>query len=296
VNIRTIHITFLLSLLIHALALWQWMPRIRLPSDMSERLAGPTPLTLSLEPSRPVAPAAPARPPQPQARAAPPVMATPAPPKRAPRAPVAQPERRAPVMTQPATPAEPPPYTVPEPAPAPAPPPVARAAPEGDFASSVEARRRARQQQDPVPSPSAPARGEESDSARANRIIAGNLGLGRKPSYGEDTTGGGIFQMQRMTYDYAEYLFYGWSKDIQRNTTQLIAVRRGTHADIRRAVIRSMIGIIRDHEQGDFLWESRRLGRNVMLSARPADDAGLESFLMREFFDDARQAPLSRAP
>ena len=197
-------------------------------------------------------------------------------------------------MTQPALPAEPPAYSTPDPAPPP--PPVARAAPEGDFASSVEARRRAREGGAPAAAPSAAPVPEESDSARANRIVAGNLGLGRKPSYNEDKTGGGIFQMQRMTYDYAEYLFYGWNKDIQRNTTQLISVRRGVHANIRQAVIRSMIGIIRDHEQGDFLWESRRLGRNVMLSARPADDAGLESFLMKEFFDEARQPPLSRAP
>jgi hypothetical protein len=49
-----------------------------------------------------------------------------------------------------------------------------------------------------------------------------------------------------------------------------------------------MIAIIRDHERGDFVWESRRLGRNVTLSARPRDEAGLKDFLMREFFADTR--------
>jgi hypothetical protein len=46
-----------------------------------------------------------------------------------------------------------------------------------------------------------------------------------------------------------------------------------------------MIAIIREYEQEDFAWESRRLGRIVSLSARPADTAELEDFLIREFFD-----------
>ena len=147
--------------------------------------------------------------------------------------------------------------------------------------------------------PSAPATSEEEDeNARANRITAANLGVGRKPRFGEDTSkGGGIFGIQRLTFDYAEFYFYGWNKDIQRNTSQLIEVRRGSQSDIRLAVVRRMIGIIREHEQGDFLWESRRLGRHVTLSARSIDDAGLESFLMSEFFfDPSRQPPLSRSP
>jgi len=185
-------------------------------------------------------------------------------------------------MTRPATPAEPPAYVAPEPPPvaAPAPPPATG----GDLASYIEARRRARQSGPAPAAPSAPAPAEESDAARANRIAAANLGLGHKPSFGTDRTGGGIFHIERVAYDRAEYLFYGWNADIRRNTTQLVTVQLGAHPDIRTAVIRSMIDIIRRHEQGDFLWESRRLGRNVTLSARPSDDAGLQDFLMKEFF------------
>jgi len=182
--------------------------------------------------------------------------------------------------------------------PAPVPPAPSRAAPQDDFASYIEARRRAREASTPQAlQPSMPGLPKaEDEEARANRIVAANLGLGRKPAFGEDTTkGGGIFQIQRMSYDYAEFLFYGWNKDIRRNSAQLIEVRKGNHSDIRVAVVRSMIRIIRDHEQGDFLWESQRLGRNVMLSARPVDDAGLVSFLMREFFGDPQESPLSRA-
>ena len=35
--------------------------------------------------------------------------------------------------------------------------------------------------------------------------------------------------------------------------------------------------------------ESHRLGRSLTLSARAADNAGLEEFMMKEFFDDPRQ-------
>lgn len=192
-------------------------------------------------------------------------------------------------MTRPAPAPETPAYAVPDAAQTPAPAP--RSAPGTDLASYIEARRRARQQTEAPATQRAPSVPEESENVRANRIAEANLGLGHKPSFGADTTGGGIFRIQRVTYDHAEYLFYGWNADIRRNTTQLVTVRKGLQPDIRRAVIRSMIDIIRRHEQGDFLWESRRLGRNVTLSARPADDSGLEDFLMKEFFDDPRHPP-----
>ena len=93
-----------------------------------------------------------------------------------------------------------------------------------------------------------------------------------------------MFSIQRMSYDSAEFTFFGWNKDIQRNSLQLIEVRKGDAPDIRIAVVRRMIAIIREQEKEDFVWESKRLGRNVMLSARPRDTRGLEDFLMREFF------------
>ena len=45
-----------------------------------------------------------------------------------------------------------------------------------------------------------------------------------------------------------------------------------------------MIELIRTHYQRDFNWDSHRLGRVVVLSARVDDTAGLEEFLLREFF------------
>jgi hypothetical protein len=123
-----------------------------------------------------------------------------------------------------------------------------------------------------------------------NRIAMENLGVGRTPTFGEPPRGGGgIFQITRLHYGNAEFVFYGWNKDIRRNTQQVIEVRKGEYPDIRIAVIRRMIAIIRDHTMGDFEWESDRLGRNVTLSARLADNAGLEDFLWREFFGESRR-------
>ena len=122
-----------------------------------------------------------------------------------------------------------------------------------------------------------------------NRIVAANLGLGRAPTLGSDPShGGGIFQIRRIGYSDAEFMFFGWNKDIRHNTNQLVEVRKGDDSDIRIAVVRKMIAIIREHSSGDFLWESQRLGRQITLSARPADNAGLEEVLMKEFFDATR--------
>ena len=92
-----------------------------------------------------------------------------------------------------------------------------------------------------------------------------------------------------MGRDSAEFIFFGWNKDIRRNSKQLIEVTRGDSSDIRIAVVRKMIAIIREDEPGDFVWVSQRLGRNVTLSARPRDNAELEDFIMQEFFADPRR-------
>jgi hypothetical protein len=166
---------------------------------------------------------------------------------------------------------------------------------EGDLSSYIEARRRARGQaaapQDrPVQNESLPAPRSESDKERSNRVIAANLGLDRTPTAGYDPKGGGgIFEMQRMSRDSAEFIFYGWNKDIRRNSKQLIEVARGSNSDIRIAVVRKMIAIIREVESGDFVWLSQRLGRNVTLSARLSDNAELEAFMLDEFFSAPRR-------
>ena len=266
-----------LSILLHIAALWQLPPlSIQLPGLGKGASETRIPLTLRLAPPSPSLPAVDAAPPQPSPK---PVLRAqrpkaqprpqPAPPVIALNKPAPDTRSRAPVA-----PSVPPPVAAPKPAPP---------AIEGDLASYIEARRRARGEPSPAPG--------ENDDARSKRIIAGNLGSSREQTFGYDPRqGGGMFQIERVSTDHAEFLFYGWNKDIGRNIKQLIEVQRGNNRDIRIAVVRKMIAIIREESQEDFLWESQRLGRRLTLSARARDNEGLEEFMMREFFYDASPA------
>ena len=178
-----------------------------------------------------------------------------------------------------------PPAPVPLAQPRPSPPPSAE-----DLSAYIEARRRARGETSaPSVGSSANASGE-SESERRNRIVAANLGLNRTPTFGADRrSAGGIFEISELHYDDAQFYFFGFDKDIARNARQLIEVRKGDYSDIRVAVVRKMISIIREEVSGDFVWVSQRSGRRVTLSARPDDNAGLEEFIMRDVFPDARR-------
>lgn len=253
-----------LSILVHIAALWELPPlSVRLPGlgDAADKQAA---LSIRLVPPGPPAPADSA-PSQPAPQSAPQSLA--ARPKVAPR-----PQATPPVIA----------LNQPKGTPSPATPsvPAPRPAPAGDMASYIEAQRHARGESDSHAPPAA-----ESAETRARRLVASNLESTRQTAFGYDPNrGGGVFQIQSMSYDYAEFLFHGWNKDVGRNTKQLIDVRRGNNNDIRIAVVRKMIAIIREYEGEDFLWQSRRLGRSITLSARARDNAGLEEFMMREFF------------
>jgi hypothetical protein len=95
---------------------------------------------------------------------------------------------------------------------------------------------------------------------------------------------GGVFQILRKGVRTAEFAFNGWRPEANRSWREVIEVDAGQGGDVERAIVRRMIELIRGHYQGDFQWESHRLGRVVKLSARPEDHAGLEDFLIREFF------------
>ncbi len=251
-----------LSILLHIAALWELPPiSVRLPG-LGEEPGKQASLSIRLVPPGPPAPAdsalsLPAPKPAPQVRR----------PKVVPRRQATPPVIALKEPNATATPA--PSVSAPRPAPA------------GDMASYIEARRRARGEIDTT----APAPAAESDEARTRRLVAGNLESTRETAFGYDPNrGGGVFQIQSLNIDYAEFLFLGWNKDVGRNTKQLIEVRRGNNSDIRIAVVRKMIAIIREYEREEFLWQSRRLGRSITLSARARDNAGLEDFMMREFF------------
>jgi hypothetical protein len=97
----------------------------------------------------------------------------------------------------------------------------------------------------------------------------------------------GIFRITRIEQRTAQFSFRGWMLNESHPRDELIAVRVGPDGDIRRAIIRKMIQLIRQHHQGNFNWESYRLNGIVVLSARREDNAGLEDFLLREFFEES---------
>ncbi|WP_256212195.1 hypothetical protein [Nitrosomonas communis] len=96
----------------------------------------------------------------------------------------------------------------------------------------------------------------------------------------------GVFQIIHIGPRYAQFSFRAWTTGDINPRRELIEVKAGPDGDIERAIIRRMIQLIRQYHQEDFNWESPRLNRVVVLSARPGDSEGLENFLMREFFGE----------
>jgi hypothetical protein len=291
VRIPSVWLAFGVSVLLHALLLWSgWMPQIT-PLTLEDALKGKTQGSLSVRivpPVRPVPPVPPA-PSPPEARPPPALKPLAVPPGKATaKSPKVPQVPQAPQVLARESAAA----TAALPKPAPEPPRAAAPPAPGDLAAYIEARRRGREPE-ARPAPPAKAAPAETAQERDNRIAAERLGLNRTPAFdgGERKTGGGIFQVARVTRDEAEFFFYGWNKQIRRNARQMIEVRRGDNPTIELAVVRRMIAIIRDYTTGDFVWESQRLGREVTLSASPADNAGLEDFMMREFFVDERGRP-----
>ncbi len=272
---------FVVSIALHAIAMWEWWPRMQPQQIAAQAATDPdAPLVARLERSADARP--PQRPPEPQPAKQPPER-----PRR-----VAPPPRPAPPVIA-VEPALEPRVQVPVVPPAPPPPPPPAATPpmpplETDLAAYIEARRRERGAGVP-PASTGTTRGppsEEEERARRDRAIARNLaGINAAPGGEAPKNSGGIFQVRRLGYDDAEFTFFGWYQTANRRMTQKVEVRRGTNPDIRIAVVRRMIEIIRQYEQQDFEWQSIRFGRNVTLSARAADTEDLEAFLMREFFE-----------
>jgi outer membrane biosynthesis protein TonB len=267
VTVRTLWVTIALSFLLHLVALLLVLEQTHLltPGEGEQEAAEQLQVRLTSPPQPTPAPAAePARE----------VVAALPKPARAPRPPA---PKQPPVIALPA-PARP----LPTPVPAPPTPPRPSRPEEGDLWSYLQAKRRERGESD------APA--VETPKADPNASIAANLPSGATGVATPDPNkGGGIFEIKRMDYDDAEFLFFGWNKEMGRKTPQTIEVRKGNNSSMEIAVVRKMISIIREYSKEDFVWRSRN--RDVTLSARLADNAALESFLMHDFgFDGSGPA------
>lgn len=296
---RRVEIAIVVSLLLHAIAVYEWFPRepLLIPGDdaaqpersLTARLApAPRQEPSAQQPAAtlreaPPPPAARPRPtprprpaprPQPK-RPSPPVITTPEP-----APPIAPPEPVLPIA--PAEPVRPPEPAPPLPrvvTPSPAPPPMT-----GDLSSYIRQQRAARGEIGDAPT------AQESETARRDRIVAQNLASLNTSTFGNaPQNGGGTFQIRRMDFQDAQFTFYGWNRDINRRSFQVIDVERGSNPTINLAIVRRIIAIIRDHEPGDFRWHSKRLGRDLTLSARQEDTKELEAFMMQEFFTASMQ-------
>ena len=163
---------------------------------------------------------------------------------------------------------------LPEPPVAPAPPRQPEAAPT-DFMSMVNANRERRA--------AAEAAGGRGREPSADDIAMANINRNAQTLRPRDGTSG-VFQILSKGQRAAQFSFRGWTNDASNSRREVIDVDAGLNGNVDLAIVRRMIALIRTHYQGNFNWDSHRLGRVVPLSARVEDSAGLEEFMMREFF------------
>jgi hypothetical protein len=252
---RNTLLAIVFSLLVHGLILFLALPQLNLDSAAMP----PTTIQVSLAP--------------PPAEVPPPPVELPKPPKKP--KPISRPK----VMTQKPS-SQPSDFNLPEAAPNPAPSaPVAPAKDQPvDMMAYVNAKRQqrlamendaAKQNAEAV----AKEQGPSAEQVREQRI-KDNLKVGTN----------GIFEITSLNARHAGFSFRGWTSDYSNARREAFEVEAGVGQDIRLLVVRKMIVLIRQHYQGDFNWESQRLGRVVIQSARPEDNAGLEDFMMMEFF------------
>lgn len=252
---RNTLLAIVFSLLVHGLILFLALPQL----DLDSASMPPTTIQVSLAP--------------PPAEVPPPPVELPKPPKKP--KPISRPK----VMTQKPS-SKPSDFNLPEAAPSPAPSaPVAPAKDQPvDMMAYVNAKRQqrlamendaAKQNAEAV----AKEQGPSAEQVREQRI-KDNLKVGTN----------GIFEITSLSARHAGFSFRGWTSDYSNARREAFEVEAGVGQDIRLLVVRKMIVLIRQHYQGDFNWESQRLGRVVIQSARPEDNAGLEDFMMMEFF------------
>ena len=101
-----------------------------------------------------------------------------------------------------------------------------------------------------------------------------------------ETGGNGIFEIYNLEEKSATFTFKGWASNPNSKRRQYIYVEAQPGQDVRLVMIEKMISLIGEHYKGDFNWDSHRLNRTIVMSARPEDNAKLEEFMMIEFFGE----------
>jgi hypothetical protein len=113
-----------------------------------------------------------------------------------------------------------------------------------------------------------------SEDEKRNQRISKNLKGGA----------GGTFTLTSMSGRRATVSFNGWVDNLSNQKKQFFEIEAKPGQDLKLLIVKRVISFIRESYQGDFPWESQRLGKEITLSARLEDNSGLEDFLMTEFF------------
>lgn len=159
--------------------------------------------------------------------------------------------------------------------------------PEQDMSEMIAKRRAAREAQNPQPSPQPPA---ETEAERGKRIALANImGAQGRSASGEREQKGGLLEIVDLRLNSADVKFRHWNSNFKREWLQAVHIERGAEADIETAVIHRVMELIRKDWPEEVPFDSRRQGRVVVLSTRPADDAQMFAFLMKEFFPDYKK-------
>jgi hypothetical protein len=268
-SMRRFYIGIGVSLLCHTL-LFVFMPR-RLemgnpPDEMASTVKGPMVVQLN--------------PPAAASKSLPTVQ-------DAPREPARSPPRRAPAPTMMAVP-----KPVPQSPVVPLEPPQQEALvtpdkvePPSMMAMVEAARARRRAEEEALHQYTSEMRGRENPSS--GDAATANISRNLQSLSGKGGTSG-VFQILQKGHRSGQFAFRGWTNGARGDWKEVIEVDAGPQGDIELAMVRKMIELIRQHYQGNFNWESHRLGRVIVLSARQEDTAGLEAFLIREFFGMGR--------
>ncbi len=167
------------------------------------------------------------------------------------------------------------------------------APPEEDAFTKDLARRRAqRGESDPSPNAQETTGGGGSSD---NSVALANIQ--RAMNMNSRTVGtGGIFSVMHMGVREATLRFNGWHPGANDGGWhETYTVDAGEDGNVRLAVVRKEIEIIRKFYKGDFDWVSdRHGGRVIKMSARPEDNDTLERFLMHEMWDDNDASDIRR--
>jgi hypothetical protein len=158
---------------------------------------------------------------------------------------------------------------------------------QDDMFTQLEAARKRRADANAEGRSSQAGSSQEDESKRANSVALANIAESLKGLNGNRRdNSGGVFEVRHLGIRSAEFMFYGWNQNSRRNSMRLVTVEQGAEDDIQVAVVKKMIEIIREEKNDTFVWESRRLGRHLTLSAKPENSAELQQFLIQEFFPE----------